>query len=294
MPRKTPGPAWRIPVTGRALPWLAGVVLACLLPVSGWAQCRLALVLALDVSGSVDSTEYRLQLDGLAWALEQDEVRQALLAMPAAPVRLAVYEWSGRADQRLIADWREMRSVADVAAMTALLRATQRQETTVSTGIGAALLFGQAKLLQQKTCARAVVDLSGDGRSNDGPRPQDVRPNLAGTVVNALVVGAGYNQARGAMARETESLVRYYDQNVIHGPKAFVEIAQGYEDFAETMKRKLLRELRVMALSGAPSPDVENPTGRADRAINGKLGVPAHMQAMKDQSIATRIGSGPP
>lgn len=207
--------------------------------------------LALDISGSVDAREYRQQLDGLAWALEDAEVRAALLAMPSAPVMLSVYAWSGRDSQRLIADWQVMTGEAEVAALAGRLRQTERQKASVSTAIGTALLYGQARLGRAATCARAVIDLSGDGKNNDGPRPQDVRPGLSGIVVNALVVGPGYTQARGAMARETEDILAYFRANVIHGPDAFVELANGYGDYAEAMKRKLLRELQVVTLSAA-------------------------------------------
>lgn len=232
---------------------MAGLILASLVASASGAACRLSLQLALDVSGSVDSREYRLQLDGIAWALESDEVRAALLAMPVAPVVISVYEWSGRADQRVIADWWEMRSDPDVDGLASLLRATTRREAAVSTGIGTALMFGRARLDTRPPCARAVIDISGDGKNNDGPRPQDVRAGLGGLVVNALVVGPGHSDARGAKAWETEDLVEYFRRNVIHGPKAFVEVADGYDAYAETMKRKLLRELRAIALSGQPA-----------------------------------------
>lgn len=227
--------------------WLIGLGLGWL-AASPAAACRLALQLALDVSGSVDGGEYRLQLDGLAWALEEAEVREALLAMPAAPVAVSVYEWSGRDSRRVIADWQAMRDEADVAALAGRLRSTARQKASVSTAIGSALAFGLARLQAGPDCARVVIDVSGDGRNNDGPRPQDVRPELGGIVVNALVVGPGYTQARGAMADETEELVRYFRQNVILGPDFFVEVADGYDDFARTMKRKLLKELRAITL----------------------------------------------
>ncbi|MFC6686684.1 DUF1194 domain-containing protein [Jhaorihella thermophila] len=76
----------------------AALLALCLVPpLPAAAACRHALALGLDVSGSVDGREYRLQLDGLAAALRDPRVKQALLAMPAAPVRIAVFEWSGPA-----------------------------------------------------------------------------------------------------------------------------------------------------------------------------------------------------
>lgn len=67
--------------------------------------CRLALALALDVSGSVDRAEYRLRAEGLAQALNEPDVRDAFYALPRAPVAVVVYRWSASRYQRLIQDW---------------------------------------------------------------------------------------------------------------------------------------------------------------------------------------------
>lgn len=252
----SPGPVWRTPVTGRPGTGLAAAcVVACLtaLPVAAQGTCRLALQLALDVSGSVDGREYRLQMDGVAWALEQPDVLSALVAMPSAPVVLSVFEWSGRDHQRVILDWWPIVSEGDVAAVAGQLRSTTRREAPVSTAIGTALAFGQARFATGPDCARKVIDLSGDGRNNDGRRPQDVRPELGDVQVNALVVGPGPRAAIGAMGREHDDLMRYFRAEVIAGPGSFIEPAEGYEDFARAMRRKLLKELDVVVL-GAASP----------------------------------------
>ena len=92
---------------------IAAACLALLLPGSATAEtCRLALALALDVSGSVDQTEYRLQAEGLAAALTDPEVEAALFTYPAAPVAIAVYEWSASRYQRLLQDWILVRDAA--------------------------------------------------------------------------------------------------------------------------------------------------------------------------------------
>lgn len=210
----------------------------------------MSLQLALDVSGSVDSREYRLQLDGLAAALRDPEVEAALLSMSTVPVALSVFEWSGRAAQRVLVDWSLMRSEADVAAAAAILRATTRSDMPVSTGLGAAMLFAAARQQTGPVCARRVFDISGDGKNNDGPRPQDVgRETIDGAIVNALVIGQPRPGAVGAQARETADLVSYFQAYVLRGPESFVIVADGYEDYADAMKRKLLKELQVLTLS---------------------------------------------
>ncbi len=90
------------------------------------AQCRQALALGLDVSGSVDSIEYRLQLDGLAGALLRPEVQQAFLSFPASPVRLYVFEWAGTGSQRQLLPWTSIESAGDLIGIADILRATPR------------------------------------------------------------------------------------------------------------------------------------------------------------------------
>lgn len=205
------------------------------------AACRQALAMGLDVSGSVDAREYRLQLDGLAGALEHPEVMAALFAVPQAPVALAVFEWSGPGSQRIVAPWRVLAGPEDVVAMAAELRGTARVGMARSTAIGAAKSFGEALLAAQMGCWRRVLDLSGDGRSNTGPRPQERRPQ--GITINGLVV-SGSVDADGIGA-----LASYYRAYVIEGPDAFVETALGFEAFEAAMVRKLKRELQVLAVS---------------------------------------------
>ncbi|NDR56529.1 DUF1194 domain-containing protein [Pseudoruegeria sp. M32A2M] len=223
-------------------------------PVAAQTPCRLALQLALDVSGSVDSREYRLQLDGLASALLDPEVQAALLTMPDVPVVLSVFEWSGKDSQRVLFDWSPIRNKVDVAALASQLRDTQRAEMSVSTGLGTAMLFAGARSETAPACFRQVLDVSGDGKNNDGPRPQDVGAALPpGLNINALVIGPRSPGAVGAQAGEINELVGYFQAYVLRGPEAFVEIAVGYENYAKAMQRKLLKELQVLTLSDARS-----------------------------------------
>lgn len=209
------------------------------------ADCRQALAIGLDVSGSVDNTEYRLQLDGLAGALQNTEVRAALLATPSAPVALAVYEWSGPEDQHLIVDWTRLQSQSDLNQFTTRLIKTKRTKATISTAIGSSMLFGAALLKRQSECWSHTLDLSGDGQSNYGPRPRDVKSHkmLTQITINALVIGAGDVDA------ELKQLTDYYKSEVISGPAAFAEQATGFDTFQATMVRKLLRELQGLTVS---------------------------------------------
>lgn len=210
---------------------------------SAAADCRQALALGLDVSGSVDALEYRLQLDGLANALLHPEVREALLVMPSAPVSLAVYEWSGPNDQRLTLDWTVVSDAAALDAVADRLRRAARGPGELSTALGSALTFGGALLRQQAHCGKRTLDISGDGQSNTGPHPRDSHGALPdGTTVNALVILLP--ELAGPAADTPGPLDGYFRAYVIDGPDAFVETALGFADFEAAMVRKLKRELQ--------------------------------------------------
>jgi Protein of unknown function (DUF1194) len=239
-------------------PTLLAAFLAALPLAGAAAPCRQALALGLDVSGSVDSQEYRLQLDGLAGALTDPDVARAMVEGAGAPVRLMVYEWSGPAHQRIIADWTAITDDETLNALAATLRATARAPAPPATALGAAVATGAGLLAGQSACWRQTLDISGDGMSNTGPRPQDLStPALDGITVNALVIDTGDAGTRADGA----DLVGYFEAYVIRGPGAFVERAAGFADYQRAMRRKLLRELEGLVVGGA-DPAVTAPPGR--------------------------------
>ncbi|MFZ5961980.1 DUF1194 domain-containing protein [Thalassococcus sp. BH17M4-6] len=212
------------------------------------AACRQALALGLDVSGSVDAEDYALQIQGLAGALTHPEVRAALLTMPSAPVALAVFEWSGPEDQRLTLDWTDITDADALADVAARLRSAARASGDPSTALGSALRYGGGLLRQRGACWKRTLDLSGDGKSNTGPRPQDSHDALPDAVtVNALVIGAPARADQ--ISPGIGELSAYFRAYVIHGPDAFVETALGFEDFEAAMVRKLKRELQGQLFS---------------------------------------------
>lgn len=238
------------PLVGRA----AALALAFLVGASAalaQAPCRQALALGLDVSASVDSSEYRLQMEGLARALEAPEVSARILEMPAAPITLYVFEWSGPGRQRTILPWTILsnETVLTEAALRIALHQRDPLGDTVdqSTAIAPAIAHGLAEILTQAQCWKRTLDISGDGRHNTGGDPRAQRPALdsAAVTVNGLVIGV--DNPRGGDIRQLEigELSSYYNTVVIHGPDAFVETALGFADFERAMRRKLLRELEA-------------------------------------------------
>lgn len=220
--------------------------------------CRQALVLAVDISGSVDLREHGLQRQGLAAALLDAEVQAAFLELPAAPVRLLVFEWAGSFTQTDLTGWTEVRSAADLAAVARRLASAPRADGSAGTATGQAMLYGAARLAEQAACARLTLDISTDGVRNAGVTPGLVRrqPEMQGVIVNGLAIGTGWPSRAGAET-QLDRILWFLETEVVQGPDAFVEIADGFEDFERAMKLKLIRELttRIVGQAGPPAPE---------------------------------------
>ena len=223
------------------------VMLAFLLPSLAHTACRQALVLALDVSSSVDAQEYALQMQGLAGALLDGEVQALLLAQPSAPIVLSVFEWSGRFDQRLIVSQARLETQADLVRIATRLANQTRPPNTRPTAIGHALQFAGQLLATGPECWQMTIDISGDGKNNDGFAPGLGKQAaiFATTTVNGLVIGTDAPSPDRIVENEIGELTSYFRHVVIHGPEAFIETALGFEDFEAAMFRKLLRELSI-------------------------------------------------
>ncbi len=233
----------------------AVAAVALLWPGMAEAACRLALLLALDVSGSVDEREYNLQLEGLAAALSDAEVRRLMFAMPDAPVALSVYEWSSASYQSVIQDWVLIADDATLDALTRRLLAWERAKAPEATGLGAALEYGNGRFRTAPDCWDETLDISADGKNNDWPIPERLRAaGRLGTMnVNALVVAPDFLVTYDTGGTGIAELAAYFKARIIHGPGAFVEVALGYSDYADAMRRKLLRELATLPIGQAPA-----------------------------------------
>ena len=224
---------------------LRALILALCVGLSGpaAAQCRLALVLGLDISSSVNETEDHQQRQGLARALLAPEVIQAIFASSSDTIALAVFEWSGRDQQDLILDWVDLRTPANLDRAAQTIASSTRSYAEFPTAIGTALRFAAAKLRQRQDCPFRTVDLSGDGIHNDGPGPQVVYQSdtlFRSVTVNGLVIAGDHSE-----------LLPHYRATVLHGPGAFLEVAHGFADYERAMTRKLLREIGTRVLGAA-------------------------------------------
>lgn len=217
------------------------------------AFCRQALVLGLDVSGSVDAREYRLQRDGLAQALNTATVRTALLD-GGPPVAVSIFEWSSDAYQRPLIPWRLIETDTDIADIADQLQRTHRVPAPEETALGAAILYGVSLFRSGPDCLTQTIDISGDGKSISGPPPDAaaIRAQLSGITVNGLAIGSDDQGPQDTRSVDVAELSAYFRTKVIHGPDAFVQVAIGFEDYADAMERKLLREIRVVTLGLLP------------------------------------------
>ena len=204
--------------------------------------CRLALVLAIDVSSSVDAAEDQLQRSGLAASLVAPDVQRAFFASDV-PVALAVYEWSGRYNQAIILDWRLITDPATLVEVAGTVGRSERSHNEFPTAIGYALGYGAGLLARAPECLFHTLDVAGDGENNEGFPPSAAYAEFPfdGVTGNGLVVNAGEYEAE-------VSLIEFYRDEVLHGPGAFLEIAQGFHDYERAMRRKLERELDVPSL----------------------------------------------
>nr|WP_245604595.1 DUF1194 domain-containing protein [Sulfitobacter donghicola] len=214
------------------------------------AECRLALVLAIDVSSSVDAAEDQLQRSGIVAALTAPEVQEAFFASDL-PVALAVYEWSGRYNQEVILDWLMIEGRAELLGAAETIANSSRSHNDFPTAMGYALGFGAQMLERGPNCLYKTLDMAGDGQNNEGFPPATAYREFPfeGVTVNGLVVNAADFEGE-------VGLIAFYRGEVLHGPGAFMIIADGFADFEAAMRRKLERELSPPSIGALdPSKD---------------------------------------
>jgi hypothetical protein len=213
----------------------------------------LQLVLAVDVSRSIDDVEAELQRRGYVEALSNDRVIDAILSGEHRRIALCYTEWAGAHHQVVVIDWSVIDSAAAARRFAEKLTEAPR-ESQSWTAIGAALGHAGRQFEKSDLVAkRRVIDVSGDGRTNDGPPAELVRDRLVaqGIVVNGLPVMMN----RTNFGRPPDlSLDKYYEENVIGGPGAFMIVADTFEHFSRAVRTKLVREISAPLLRSSPDP----------------------------------------
>ena len=222
---------------------LAARLALAVLPGAGRATgCKLALVLALDISSSVNDREYGIQLQGLARAFRTPEVIEAILTPEGAAIAAIVYEWSGYNQQDVVIPWTMLDTEAVILDLSATLAAHRRPYIDLTTALGKAVEYGAMMFGRAPSCGRKVIDISGDGENNDGVGPEYFRAQgkLDGITINGLVVQGAFPDP-----------APYYRDHVIQGPGAFVALARDFDDYPSVIIGKLLHEIDLEMILGA-------------------------------------------
>ncbi len=208
-----------------------------------------AVVLAADVSRSIDDGEFAMERRGYAEAIESRQLLDAITTGPHGAIALAYVEWAGEGEQKVVVDWAVVRNHADAHAFAAALIAAPRSfvgRTAIGSAIDFAFaLFGETVFETD----RHVIDVSGDGASNQGNPVRGARDAAVGggAVINGLAIFNRRAAAIGGyLALHTNppgGLEQYYRDNVIGGPGAFVVPIDDFKSFGEAMMRKLVKEV---------------------------------------------------
>ena len=209
-------------------------------------EVDLELVLAVDISQSMDPEEQRIQRDGYIAALTSQEVLGAIQYGPLGRIAVQYLEWGGKEEQFVIADWAVISDPQTARAFVnriaeAPLRRVQR--TSISSALAEAVHQLQTN---QYNGVRRVIDISGDGPNNQGPAVIKARDA-------ALAQGVTINGLPLMLKQESISwqsmlhLDHYYEDCVIGGPGAFVIPVRSKEGFEEAIRMKLVLEIAGLA-----------------------------------------------
>jgi hypothetical protein len=224
---------------------LAALLLTMALP--AMAQDKkdvdLALAMAIDISGSIDPEEAKLQREGYVQAFRDPVIVKAILGGANGRITVAYYEWSDAWVQRLLIDWTLLDSEVSIETFAKRLAAAPisiARRTSISGAIRYAVpLFGRSPYEAQ----RKVLDISGDGSNNDGGLVTDQRHEALKEriIINGLPI---MNDRPNPFGFPSEpDLDKYYLHCVTGGPHSFVEVAHDFDDFPRAVRKKLLQEV---------------------------------------------------
>jgi hypothetical protein len=240
---------------------LIAVVLAALAASPGTARpadmmVDLELVLAVDISGSIDPDEATLQRQGYVAALNDPRVINAIRSGPHGRIAVAYVEWAGAGNTWTLVDWTLIAGRDDALAFAGdlgIAPATSATRTSISGAIAYAIPLFEGN---GYTGRRRVIDVSGDGPNNDGPPVTSARDRAVarGITINGLPIINNRPNRFGFPGLADLDL--YYENCVIGGPGSFQVVARGFPAFPAAILRKLIREI-----AGAPPARVRRAQG---------------------------------
>jgi hypothetical protein len=210
-------------------------VLGSLSPARAQNAVDLQLILAVDASGSVDTTRFELQRKGYVEAFRDKQVLDAIRGGANQSIAVAMFQWTGPTLQAQIVPWTQVKDQASAESVASLMATTPRRLFGGGTSISGAIDYSM-KWFQQDPfkSERRVIDVSGDGSNNRGRPAQRARDEAvaAGVVINGLPI----------LAWEPD-LDTYYKGAVIGGPGAFMIVAKDFETFADAILKKMILEI---------------------------------------------------
>ena len=215
------------------------------------ASVDMLLVLAADVSRSIDDGEFELQRKGYAAAMTDPRVIKAIVGGRHHGIALTFIEWSGAADQNIVIDWIVVRDEEGAGGVAATIISAPRSYIG-RTSISGAIDFAMQRLAAAPAQSdRRIIDISGDGTSNSGRAVTEARDDAiaAGITINGLaIINTQANPGYAFHTQPPGGLPKYYEENVIGGSGAFLLQVENFETFTEAMTRKLIAEI-----AGGPS-----------------------------------------
>ena len=202
----------------------------------------LELQLLADVSGSVDSSEYALQLQGYADAFKSTSVHNAITSGANGGIAVQYIEWS--TNQAIQLNWTLINSAASANAFADLLAGLSRANNIgSSTGIGSAIDFGKDLFATNDfTSARQVMDVSGDGTNNVGLTPAGARDDA---------LSAGVDTINGIVITTNQNVVDQYLDEVVNGETPFLLAPGNFDDFQTSIENKIVAEISGTSPTGA-------------------------------------------
>ena len=242
--------------TGRRSLLLGALAAPALLPSRARASeaepVDVELVLAVDVSRSVDRQEMEMQFAGYAAAFRDPKLVEGIAGGPLGQIGVTFFTWSDWHIQELLVPWMKIDGPATAERVAAAIDAAPRR-TWLYTSISGAIDFSSRLFGQRFEGTRRVVDISGDGVNNSGRSLADARRDALekGIVLNGLAV---LDRTPQPWSAGLPPLDEYFRTEVIGGPGSFLMVAEGFEAFEGAVKRKIIREI---AAAPPPGPLVE-------------------------------------
>lgn len=223
---------------------LVGLVVSA--PAARAADVDLLLVLAADVSRSIDAAKFQLQRDGYASAIADARVLDIIRTGRNGRIGLTFVEWSGIGAQRIVVDWMTVGDAASAKDFGDRLLESPRSFAD-RTSISGAIEFAMTRLARAPfNAARQTIDISGDGTNNSGRDVAELRDEAVakGITINGLaILSESPLPWNPEHTNPPGGLDHYYRSNVIGGPGAFVMVAKNFESFGEAIISKLIAEV---------------------------------------------------